>query len=416
MSLDVHLHGERIGTLFAAGEDDYRFAYSPEVVERTGPGATLISHSLPVRSEPFGVEATRAYVGGLLPHGAWRQRLARDLGIDPADDFSLIGSLGGDCAGAVVFVEEGAAIEPAGDIAWLDQDEVDELVVQPPQRLADAATDREICFCLPGEHPKLALVRDDGGGRWAWPEPGLPSTHVLKPETGAYPDLAVNEMFCVSVLRRAGIPVVSTELISCGERRCLVSRRVDRLGDGPRATRIHQEDFFQALGYPPMDRAGEESDGPGFAESSGLLRAVGRLADVPLLLTAAIGNYVLGNGNAHGKNFALLFGTEGPRLAPMYDVVSTVVYGAPIHRGMVIAEDYESEHAYLTELAAVSEECNFDFEAFRELTSATAAGIGECLGEVAEQARAEGWHAPVVDEIVELAGQRAFGLGVEVEY
>jgi serine/threonine-protein kinase HipA len=271
-------------------------------------------------------------------------------------------------------------------------------------------------FCLPGEQPKLALVGDEAGDRWGWPRPDLPSTHILKPETGAYPDLVANEMFCMSVLRRAGLPVVQTELMSVGDRPCLVSRRVDRIGEGPHATRVHQEDFFQALGYPPIDRGGEESDGPGFSDSWGLLKAVGRLADVPLLLTAAICNYVLGNGNAHGKNFALLFGTEGPRLAPMYDVASTVVYGAPIHTGMVIADDYESEHAYLVELAAVSDACHFDFEDFRGLASATAAGIGECLEAAAEQARAEGWHAPVIDSIVELAGDRAFGLGAEVEY
>jgi len=39
MTLDVHLHGERIGTLFPAGEHDYRFAYDPKLVEKTGAAA-----------------------------------------------------------------------------------------------------------------------------------------------------------------------------------------------------------------------------------------------------------------------------------------------------------------------------------------------------------------------------------------
>ena len=57
-----------------------------------------------------------------------------------------------------------------------------------------------------------------------------------------------------------------------------------------------------------------------------------------------------------------------------------------------------------------------DLDRFRVLVAATAAKIESSLETVAEQARSEGWHAPVIDEIVELAGERARGLGYEVEY
>ena len=124
---------------------------------------------------------------------------------------------------------------------------------------------------------------------------------------------------------------------------------------------------------------------------------------------------MLGNGDAHGENFALLFHGEGMSLAPFYDIASTAVYDEPLHTGMVISEDY-AETAYLLELAQIAEDCHFDFELFRELAASTAAKLGEALDVVAARARAEGWHAPVIDSIAELAGERAFGLGVEVEY
>ena len=82
MSLDVYLYGERVGTLFPAGDNDYRLAYDPEVVERVGPGKALLSNSLPARPEPYSAEATRAYVEGLLPEGSRRARLGRELDID----------------------------------------------------------------------------------------------------------------------------------------------------------------------------------------------------------------------------------------------------------------------------------------------------------------------------------------------
>ena len=83
MSLDVYLYGERVGTLFPAGDNDYRLAYDPELVERVGPGKALLSNSLPARPEPYSAEATRAYVEGLLPEGPRRERIGPRAGPRP---------------------------------------------------------------------------------------------------------------------------------------------------------------------------------------------------------------------------------------------------------------------------------------------------------------------------------------------
>jgi serine/threonine-protein kinase HipA len=290
------------------------------------------------------------------------------------------------------------------------------LVTPPPRRLFDSRIEQRMRFALAGLRHKLSLVRD-GAGRWAWPEAGAPSTHVVKPETGEYPEFVANEMFCTTVVRQVGLPVVSTAVETIAGRPCLVSRRFDRAGGGLGARRVHQETFCQALGFSSVaEEDAEDADGPGFAESCGLLRAVGGEGDAATLFAAAFCNYMLGNGDAHGKNFALTFRDDGAMsLAPFYDIASTAVYDEPLHRGMVIAEDY-SETAYLLELAQIAEECNYDFDVFRSLAATTAAKLGEALDVVAERARDEGWYAPVIDGIAELAGERAFGLGVEVQY
>ncbi len=103
------------------------------------------------------------------------------------------------------------------------------------------------------------------------------------------------------------------------------------------------------------------------------------------------------------------------RLAPLTDLTSTVVYDDPIHRGLVISEEYQ-ETSYLLELAEVCEECEFDFEVMRGLASTTATRVGMAVETVATRAAKEGWHEPIVDKIVELAADRSFGLGAEVEY
>jgi serine/threonine-protein kinase HipA len=417
VSLDVHLYGKRIGTLFPAGENDYRLAYSPEVVQKVGAGVSLLSNALPTRTEPYSAGATDAYVEGLLPNGMRRMKLARELQIDPGDDYALIAEIGRDCAGAVTFLPKGKRVEPvdANSVAWLDDGELEELVTPPARRLLDCATEQRMRFALGGVRHKLSLVRDERDGRWAWPEAGLASTHVVKPETGEYPEFVPNEMFCTSVVREVGLPVVPTEVETIAGRPCLVSKRFDRKGEGLGASRIHQESFCQALGCARTTEEGEDAEGPGFAESAGLLKAVTGDGDPAMLFSIAFCNYMLGNGDAHGENFAVLFHDGGMSLAPFYDIASTAVYDEPLHTGMVIAEDY-SDTAYLLELAQIAEECEYDFDLFRNLAANTAERLSGAIDVVAERAREEGWYAPVIDGIAEMAGERAFGLGVEVEY
>jgi serine/threonine-protein kinase HipA len=428
LSLDVYLYGERVGTLFPAGDNDYRLAYDPELVEKVGPGKALLSNSLPARPEPYSAEATRAYVEGLLPEGSRRGRLGRELGLDAADGYLLLAEIGQDCAGAVSFVPAGEAPRPRDrdSMAWLDEDELAEVVKPPPPRLFGGDRERRMRFALPGLRHKLALVRDEDGDRWGWPEAGVPSTHVIKPETGEYPEYVANEMFCMTVCRQVGLPVAKATVDQIAGRRCLVSPRYDRVvGEaGIEVKRLHSESFCQALGIlPGADEESEEGEAPGWAEARGLLNAVSRPDEVVNLLTAAFCNYILGNGDAHGNNFALIArestSLSGPerkwRLAPLTDLTSTVVYDDPIHRGLVISEEYQ-ETSYLLELAEVCEECEFDFEVLRGLASTTATRVGMAVETIATRSKKEGWHQPIVDKIVELAADRSFGLGAEVEY
>jgi serine/threonine-protein kinase HipA len=417
MSLDVYLYGEQVATLFPVGEDDYRLAYPPERIERFGPGATVLSHSLPASVEPYSADATRAFVEGLLPTGMRRTKLARELGINPDDGYALIAEIGRDCIGAVSFLPpaEPCPKEEPGELAWVGEEELEELVAAPPSRLFDPGREQRMRFALPGMRHKLALARGEGN-EWAWPTPGLPSTHIVKPETGEHPELVANEMFCTTVVREAGLPVGPAVVETVGGRQCFVSERFDRGGNHLGARRFHQESFCQALSFAPdAEEVSEEADGPGFAESCGLLRAIGAEDSVTTLLAFAFCNYILGNGDAHGENFALMIVHDGALLAPFYDIASTAVYDDPQHTGMVIAEDY-AETAYLLELAYVCEEAEIDFDHCRRVAANVAAQMRTALGTVAERAHDEGWHAPVIDGIVELAGERALGLGYEVQY
>jgi serine/threonine-protein kinase HipA len=418
MSLDVYLHGKRIGGLFPIGEGGYSVAYAPQTVEEFGAGEVLLSNSLPLRTEPFGPDVSRAYVEGLLPQGPRRRGIAAELGLDPADGYGLIAELGRDCLGAVTFLAEGETEEPrdAASLAWLGDAELEEVVHSPPRLLLDRSRRQRMRFALPGERHKLALVHDEESGRWAWPEPGVPSTHIVKPEAPERPGLVANEHACTLAYRELGLPVAHTSVETIAGQPCLVSKRFDRWGDGPRAERLHQESFAQALGIAPDCVERRLSTGtPSLAEASGLLRAIGEGSAVETLMKATFCDLLIGCAELRGANAALLFGGDGPMLAPLYDIASTEIYGETRPRPIVIGDDVPPA-PLLIDLRHTIELCELEFQPAIIESVKLMGAVCMALGAVAEEAWEEGWSRPAIDEAVQTATARALAFREESEY
>jgi serine/threonine-protein kinase HipA len=378
----------------------------------------MLSHSLPLRSEPFGPEASRTYIEGLLPQGAHRRAIAHELELDPSDGLGLITELGADCLGAVSF-GHGRWEEELGegeDLAWVSDDELEELLQPRPPRLFDEDNPLRMRFALPGERHKLALVRDEDDDCWAWPQPGVPSTHIVKPEAPERPGLVANEHACSIAYRELGFPVAHTSIETIAGQTCLVSKRFDRWGEGPDAERLHQESFAQALGISPDNSTGRLCTGtPTLAEASGLLRVIGEEEAVETLMRITFCDLLIGCTELRGANMALLFGSDGTMLAPFYDIASTEVYGEVRPRPLVTGEDIPPA-PLLIDIRHTIELCELEFqtglmEAIRLMGLVCAA-----LNAVAEDAWDEGWTKPAVEEAIQIAMGRAMGFRHESVY
>lgn len=408
MGLDVYLNSSPIGALTPAeGSTDYFFSYSEETVADAEEGTVVLSHSLPVRLERYEAIATRIFFDGLLPEDTRRDELARELRISSNDSYGLLAEIGRDCAGAVVIVPEEETVgPPTGSVNWLDDDELAELVDRlPTQPLGVSKDKRKMRLSLAGAQRKLTLIRS-GSGQFGEPQADAPSTHLIKPQYGdEYPDLAYNEKFCMRVAKCLGLPVAETELQVIADRPCLISQRFDRSSSGTATTRLHQEDLCQALAVPTNLKY-QSHGGPGFGQFHDLLLEIGRGADVETMVRAAVCNYVLGNSDAHGKNFGILFAESGRRLAPLYDLVCTAVYDLNDEMAMSIGDAFEPDSVSYEDWVDMSHDCDLRLETFLQLVRKTAGRILECADSVAELARAEGWHVPLIDQIVEVARQR----------
>ena len=123
----------------------------------------------------------------------------------------------------------------------------------------------------------------------------------------------------------------------------LVSERFDRSGSWPDVERLHQEDFAQLTGRLSIQKY-EQYGGPGVADCLQAIseRSANPVADRRAFVETVWVNTLLGNADAHAKNYALLLGDEGWRLAPAYDVLCTLAYEHVDHRSAMRLDGRDS--------------------------------------------------------------------------
>ncbi len=322
--IGVWLFDQPVGTLsLVAGR--LSFQYGPDWLTR--PNSTALSQSLPLRPEPFDDHQCRAFFAGLLPEGNLRRLIAQQCQVSNQNDFALLNAIGGECAGAITFVPAGQSVTSAerADVEWLDEPQLITLLDELPRRPMLAGRDG-IRLSLAGAQDKLPVVFD--GERVGLPKGGRPSTHILKPAIAAVDDSVINEGFCMALAQAMGMPTAQAQTFSVQGRQVLLVARYDRhTGDDGQPLRIHQEDFCQALGVVPEIKYQNEG-GPDLKACFDLLRKATRPSapQVLRLFDAVVFNALIGNHDAHAKNFSLLYVDATPTLAPLYDVLSTAVY------------------------------------------------------------------------------------------
>lgn len=412
-TLSVFLRGELVGSLERTGPSRYRFAYSKDAIEgdSSDPMARL-SASLPLREERFKPSESAPFFEGLLPEGAVRASIAGKLGLSEANGFGMLAALGADCAGAVMVLPEDQPSRSSQVSARpLSESQVGELLRDLPRDPLGIDVDPEgVRLSLGGVQDKLVLVRLPTGA-FAQPLGGMPSNCLLKPEHERFEGLAVNEAFCLRVAAAAGNEVAASELLELDGIRCLYSGRFDRTVDADGTpVRLHQEDMCQAVGLLPTQKY-EAEGGPSVASVIALLRRQPspRIAlDVNAFVRAVLTGFLLGNSDAHGKNFSLLYDpATGVRLAPLYDVVSTAVYdGLTPRLAMAIGGEDDPSQVDLLSWERLGAESGLGGALpgfIRRWSSEVLAAMEACLRD-AEQ---EGWSHPVLEAIADVCRERA---------
>ena len=323
--LVVYLNSEPVGTLDQDDSGLIKFRYGPDWLGRLD--AAPLSRSLPLQNEAFRDKRSRPFFAGVLPEEGPRKQIASILGISERNDFAMLERIGGECAGAVSLLPEGVPPPAAGDMRMheLNEKELQEIIAELPRRPLMAGKEG-VRLSLAGAQDKLPVMIH--GSRIALPLGNTPSTHIIKPEPDRFPGLAANESICMTLAKAVGLKVPPFETRMIGGKACVIVQRYDRkISQEGTITRLHQEDFCQALGFPP-ERKYQQEGGPLLRDCIALLRdwSTTPVLDIRDFLDGLIFNVLIGNADAHGKNYSMLYQGGERRLAPFYDLVCTLAW------------------------------------------------------------------------------------------
>jgi serine/threonine-protein kinase HipA len=385
-ALDLWADGQKVATLgYEALNDRWSLDYDADWV--AAPGAFPLSPALPFQppADGYAVGAVKRFVENLLPEGRALDIAATTYRVSKSNIYALISALGTETTGAFRFwrSDEVPPIVAAKPPREVTREELERRIAERDQ-IPLAVWDGKVRMSIAGVQDKLMVYLDrplGDGGRLFLVEPPLASTHILKPDPARQvtPHLVVNEHYCMSLARRMKLPVAEVGIYRT-PRPVLVVRRFDRVvvqgvGHGagePTVQRLHIIDACQASDLPESYKyernlgSGEHvrdvREGVSFETlfervEQTVNKAVARMT----LLRWAMFQFLIGNSDAHGKNFSFFVRREGLDPAPWYDLVSVVQYPGIDHElAMAWGDAFSLDEVGAFQLADFAQRCGVD--------------------------------------------------------
>ena len=320
--LNVFFNEDKIGILYT---DDGNLSFKYDIDYWNKKNACPLANNLPLSKNTFTNSDVESFFFNLLPDERVRDIVAKILHTSPENTFRLLKEIGADCAGAVSFYSQGQTprfIEKP-IFRKLSSSETREILDNLWQRPLDVG-DEGIRISCPGSQDKLVACVENGV--IYLPLYGTPSTHIIKPSNFNFHNTVYNEYFCMKLAKISGIPVADCDILPIEEEDFYVVKRFDRIILNGKTIRLHQEDFCQLLNTPPTLKY-EDDGGPSVKDCIKCLKSM-RVSSIDILnfFRLVIFNFLIGNCDAHAKNYAVLYNNGVPSFAPAYDLLCTMVY------------------------------------------------------------------------------------------
>jgi len=328
--LRLTIHGALVGHLIGFRDGRNVLSIAEEFKSNPDrPTFSLITHpNFPnvtkLMAEPWSRnQRLHPVLSNLLPEGSLRELFAQGLKVHVDNEFHILSYLGDDLPGAI----KAASMDPEDVPDYL-------LSIQGKANTKAVKFDKvnqENKFSLAGVQMKFSMKEKDG--RYNLSKGDELGDWIIKTPSTKHKFVPLNEYTAMSLAELAGVEIPEIKLVEMAqlddlpsinlpnEKKAFAIKRFDRNGE----QRIHMEDFAQILVKYPHEKysaANYENIGKVIYDFSG-----DGLADVQQFARRLLVNILLANGDAHLKNWSLIYPDKfTPRLSPAYDIVTTKVY------------------------------------------------------------------------------------------
>lgn len=268
----------------------------------------IVSLTMPLRSASWDSKKLHPVFQMNMPEGALKDAIRNHFAkIQTMDDINMLKLIGPYMLGRVKFekiVDEKERLE------------LDDILTSSKQNLFDELMEKfAIRSGVSGVQPKLLLKAHN--------KTTMKFEHyIVKSWEDDYPNLALNEYFCMRAIRHAGVP--TPEFYISDDKKMFIMKRFD----------ISQDESY--LGFEDMcvltARGTEQKYDGSYEEVSRVIKDVispqKRKESLKILFKALVMNHLLKNGDGHLKNYGILYENDfqDSYLAPIYDVITTTIY------------------------------------------------------------------------------------------
>lgn len=287
------------------------FAYD----QAAEPPDAQVSLTMPVRLESWLSRDLHPIFQMNLPEGALLEAIRRAIAkLAGEDDLTILRVTGGNQIGRNRFSLPGDTAPGVVESA----ESLDDLLSYPDteELFHDLVSKYALRSGVSGVQPKVMLDATERGT-------AAVGGYIVKSWGADYPHLAANEFFCMTAAKRAGLPGPEFHLSENGG--LFVMKRFDLTASEGYLLGFEDMCSLQALGTAQKYGSTYERVARSIKDfvSGEFLQGAREQFFAALVLSCMIRN-----GDAHLKNFGVLYERPGQpvRLAPVYDMVTTVAY------------------------------------------------------------------------------------------
>jgi len=351
------MQGQTVGQLSIDKDENYHFEYDESWIEK---GFAISPHL--VFNSPYTSSTIKRFLENLIPEGEGLEDIATFARISKNNTFAMMHTIGYDTAGALMFGENSE--ESKAIFREITSKELSERIEQIESQ-SIAIWDKTVRLSLAGVQAKLpVIIRDEkiglGNGT-------LSSTHIMKFQTKKHLHIVVNEFFCMTLAKKIGLNVADVNLKRFESSPVLLVKRFDRVYKDDVVTRLHVIDGCQMLNLSPAykyeQNFGSLRDVQHIREGASFqkLFAMTKKCTIPAvaqleLLHWAMFNLIIGNSDAHGKNFSYFVDKRGIKPTPFYDILCVMMYDFDHNLAMAYGDEFNPNEVFAYQLREFAEE------------------------------------------------------------